>query len=119
MKHRGFTLVELVVSIAVIGILAGVVVVSYGSWRTRTAENEVKNDLKQAVASLEDYKNFNDGYPTVAAGIPSTFTSSNNVTITFKSSTLSTYCLQGKSEAVATVIYYASSTKPTPSTTSC
>lgn len=119
MKRYGFTLIELVVVIAVIGILAGITVASYGSWRTTTAQNEVKNDLTHAVSALENHKNFNDGYPSVGAGIPASFTASENVTVTLKSSTMSTFCVQGKSKVRSSIVYYASSAHPEPTTTAC
>ena len=65
---RGFTVVELLVVIVIISILFSIVVVSYGSWRHRTADKAVLSDLNQASSSLESYKNFHNDYPPNLAG---------------------------------------------------
>jgi len=43
--RAGFTIVELVVVIAVIGILATITIVSYGAWHKSTLSAQVKSDL--------------------------------------------------------------------------
>lgn len=64
----GFTLVELIVVIAVIGILATVTSASYINWRRSTAASAVQSDMKQAIAGLESYRNFKKDYPPNLAG---------------------------------------------------
>ncbi|GEM_PF-984028 len=61
--HRGFTVVELAVIIAVIGILATIGAVSYSSYTKRAAQKEAEADLGQAAMQLEKYKANNGGYP--------------------------------------------------------
>lgn len=98
-----FTIVELVVIIVVIGILAGVTIIGYGSWRNQVASTEVKNDLSSAAATMENARNFGeDGYPT---DIPSTFTASPNALITYESGDATSFCIDGRS-TVSTSIYY-------------
>lgn len=77
-NRSGFTIVELVVIITVIGILAGVVIVGYGAWQQRTTENVLKSDLTGVATAMESARNFGSGYPTT---IPSTFTPSDGVTL--------------------------------------
>lgn len=116
MNNRGFTLVELLIVVGVISILAMITTVMYGTWRTRTAETEVKSDLIQASGAMENYKNFNTGYP---ATIPNTFSASQNVTITVQNVTSSSYCLKATEIKVPSVVYFISSTNAQPHTGAC
>jgi prepilin-type N-terminal cleavage/methylation domain-containing protein len=102
-KNKGFTLVEIIVIISVIAILVTIVIVSVGNWRKSTAETEVKSDLKNLSTAMEAARNFGNGYPT---SIPSTFSSSPNVTVTYGSGSSASYCVNAVSTADSTVQYY-------------
>jgi len=116
-KSKGFTVVELIVIISVIGILASISVVGYGAWQKRTYENVVKSDLNSAVAALESARNFGSGYPTT---LPSTFTPSENVTILGGGSTDSkTYCVQANSTKDTSIMWYVSNTNKNPQAGNC
>jgi len=73
MKQKGFTLIELLVVISIIGILAGMVVVSFTSSQKQARDTERKSDLTQYRTNLETYANKNNGLypphttPTVAS----------------------------------------------------
>ena len=55
-KHQpGFTIVELLVVIVVIGILAAITVVSYNGIQNRGYDTSVQNDLKNIAKQLELY----------------------------------------------------------------
>jgi prepilin-type N-terminal cleavage/methylation domain-containing protein len=120
-KHslaRGFTLVEILVIIAVIAILVTLTIVAAGEWRKSTAETEVKSDLNSLVGAMESARNFGTGYPT---SIPSTFTASTNVTVTYDSGDTSNYCVEAVSKSVTTVKYYVKTavTGKTPQAGTC
>jgi prepilin-type N-terminal cleavage/methylation domain-containing protein len=109
-NNSAFTIVELIVVIAVIGILAGIVIVGYGSWRTSTTVTQVKNDLNTAAQAMENARIFNNGYPTT---LPSITKSSPHITLTLAtSSTATSYCIDGVSSDSPTNTYdIASATK--------
>lgn len=67
-KSAGFTLVEMMVVVVLIGILAGITAVGYGGYRREVSDSAVRNDLTHATSSLEAYKNFNSNYPPNLAG---------------------------------------------------
>ena len=56
-KQNGFTIIELLVVVAVIAILATVIVVSYGGWRTSINTSVVKSDLTAAATAMENGRN--------------------------------------------------------------
>ncbi len=123
MKHinkihisRGFTLVELMVSVAVLAILAGVSVVGYGKWRESVAQKEVQSDLQVAASAMEGVKNFGNGYPS---SIPPAFKGSPNVTVTYISGDDSSYCIRAVSNLYSYVSYYLSSSSKVLQTGGC
>lgn len=67
--RAGFTIVELIVVVAVISILAGIILVSYGAWHHRTADSGVQSDLQQATSGLRSYQNFKNDYPPNLGGV--------------------------------------------------
>lgn len=73
-----FTLVEMMIVLAVIAILVSIVIISYSGWRQSTISTQLKSDLNGAVAAMENSRNFGNSYPS---SIPSTFLASNGVTL--------------------------------------
>ncbi|RWZ78826.1 MAG: pilus assembly protein [Candidatus Microsaccharimonas sossegonensis] len=53
LRFSGFTIVELLVIIAVIGILAGVSILGYGAWKKQTIVSQLKSDLNGAAQAME------------------------------------------------------------------
>lgn len=66
--QKGFTLVELLVVVAIIGLLAGIATVSVNSTRVRARDARRIADVKQMQNALELYNNANAGiYPAKTA----------------------------------------------------
>ena len=101
MRQSGFTVVELIVAIVVIGILASVGVVAYGNWRERAAEDQLQSDLKGASAAMESGRTFGTDYPS---SLPSSYEPSDGVTMSVKGGG-GTYCIEATAPASGSAIY--------------
>ena len=60
---KGYTIVELILVIALIGILSAIAMTSYGEITKRVAVAQLKNDLLGAAASMEKSKSLHSKYP--------------------------------------------------------
>ncbi len=60
---KGFTLVEIMVVVAIMGLLAAIVTASLSNSRTRTYDAKRKADLKELQGALEAYYQQNGSYP--------------------------------------------------------
>ena len=58
----GFSLIELLVVISIIGILAGIALVSFTGAQRQARDSERKSDIKQYQAYLESYANARVGF---------------------------------------------------------
>ncbi len=70
---RGFTLIELMMAVAVIAILASIAIPSYSQYALRAKRSEGRAALLEAAARMERYYTDNQSYPSniSKAGIPS------------------------------------------------
>lgn len=67
MKRKGFTLIEVLIVVAIVGILASVVLVGLGPIQRRGRDARRISDLRQAQTALELYYNKNGNYPASAS----------------------------------------------------
>lgn len=76
-RIRGFTLVELLVVVSIIGILASVVTVNANSARRQSRDAKRKADIQNIAGALELYRATNRMYPnpSPAAGAVSSYSS--------------------------------------------
>lgn len=72
-RHRAFTLVELVIAIALIAVLLGFLLVGITKIRLASIELAEKNRLRQLLLATHQYSNLRDGrLPSVSGGPKST-----------------------------------------------
>lgn len=68
-KKRGFTLVEILVAIIIIGVLSSIVISSVGKSRAKSRDLQRMTDLKRLQIALESYRSNNGFYPDSGAVI--------------------------------------------------
>ncbi len=65
-KQSGFTIVELLIVIVIIGILAGLVITTFVGIQQRARNSERQTDINSISSQLEGYFARNSGYPNLA-----------------------------------------------------
>lgn len=108
-QNKGFTIVELLIVIVVIGILAGLVITTYNGIQQKARNTERTTDLKTFQSQLEAYNANNGRYPT-SANLGAT--SATNVT--FIASDLKGMDKETLRDPKATAGNYALGTSTTP-----
>ena len=98
MNQKGFTLIELMIVIAIIGILAAIAIPQFSAYRQRAGDSATQADIKNAVTAQEVFFTDNDSYAgNTAALIPFGFLAeSDGVTLTITPGTNS-YTIAGSS----------------------
>lgn len=68
-RSRGFTIAEVLVTVAIIGVLAAVAVPSIQEMRKKSRDTERVSELAQLQLALRMYKDAIGGYPDFDAGV--------------------------------------------------
>jgi len=68
-KRKGFTLIELMVAVAVVGILAAVVYPSYVTYKAKGRQAHARSGLGAVRLSMEQYHNRVGWYPASGASL--------------------------------------------------
>ncbi len=116
-RNSGFTIVELMVVVVILGILVGLTAFGYRGWQQGITQREVQSDLRMASTAMENEKNFSEGYPTA---LPANFKQGNGVNVTYGWGDATRYCIQGVSNKLSSATYHVnSSVSKEPQTGSC
>jgi type IV pilus assembly protein PilA len=97
-NEKGFTLIELMIVIAIIGILAAIAIPQFAAYRQRSYNSAAGADLRNATTAQEAYFVDNQMYATAIgsiAGATYGLYTSQNVTLTVVAATTSGYNMTG------------------------
>jgi len=78
LKAQGFTIVELLIVIVIIGILATIGFVAFSGAQNKAKRSEAQSTLSQVKSKLGEYNVDNNNYPLTKAAVETYLTSTNN-----------------------------------------
>jgi type IV pilus assembly protein PilA len=104
-REQGFTTIELLVVIIIIGILLAIALPSYLGFRDRASNNAAKENLREALPVARAYHDDNGSYKGMDTAALVAIDSAVSPTLKVVSATAGTYCLvdtvSGKTWSVA------------------
>ena len=92
-KHAGFTLIEVMIVVIVIGILAAIAIPNYTDYLTRSRITHATSGLAAWRVRMEQFFQDNRSYPAVGAGPCTPDTSGSNFDFACAASATETYTL--------------------------
>ena len=103
-RVAGFTIVELLIVIVVIGILAAISIVSYGGVQKKVLKSAVASDLSQAGKLMEakSAKNLN----VLPTGLPEDYKSSGDIKVAYVYGNKDEFCLTATSPKDSSIQFY-------------
>jgi type IV pilus assembly protein PilA len=111
-NRGGFSLIELLVVVAIISLLAAIAIPQFSAYRTRAVDDQMKSDLRNAASAMESYFADKNAYPVSVSALQGVgFSQTGGVTMVINIISLTSYTLTAsKSGGTQASFTYTSAT---------
>ena len=72
-KHQGFTLIEMMIVVAIIGVLAAIAYPSYQQYVIKTKRTDMMSEMQNIASEIESRKLAQGSYSAISAGVKTDF----------------------------------------------
>ena len=103
-KRAGFTIAELIIIIAVVGILAALTVVGFRTFTAQAQESALKSNLQTALTNLDKEKKESGDYPATLEELTEGIPGADDFTYTYTRNSQN-FCLVGVSKSNSSLVF--------------
>jgi prepilin-type N-terminal cleavage/methylation domain-containing protein len=117
-ERRGFTLIEMLIVVVIIGILAAIAIPKFTETKGKAFASTLKSDLRNLSSVQEDYFYYNEVYATAMGAL--SFRPSAGVTLTITEATStgwSATATHPSSDPITCAVYYGGASPVAPAST--
>lgn len=115
-EESGFTLVELLVVVAIIGILLAIAVPSFLGFEQRAYDVAARSELRSALPAVGSYHSDNDSYSGMTVAALRVYDQALSSSLSVLSASGTTYCIRSTKNGVS---YYRNGPGASITTTPC